>query len=763
MFIRKLIIPKQLNGRKIRIEISKFVLLFIALLITVSCQKREWDNPFDPDCPKEFFTPSAFKAEQQGNLVKLSWIQTNTNISGFKLERKIPGESWVEIASVEKSITTWNDDNLSGGKLHEYRLYALAGSNQSNKVTTQITPIFFATITTIIATNITSKTALCGGKITNDGGASVSSRGVCWNTTGNPTIEDSKTTDGSGNGDFTSNMTNLATNTTFHVRAYALNNAGIAYGNEIIFTTFYGEVTDIDGNVYLTIKIGNQVWMAENLKVTKYNDGTPIPNITDNSNWAGLTSGAYCFYNNDISNKSIYGALYNWHAVYTNKLAPSGWHVPTDEEWTIMTTYLGEENTGGKLKEAGTEHWLIPNSFATNETRFTGLPGGHVSQSGFVYLGKYGYWWCWTDGISTGPWFRALNFDNGGITKYAFDQKVGLSVRCIQGVLTKPVISTTSISQITTTTAISGGNIASDGGASITSRGVCWNTTGNPTISDAKTSDGGGIGSFTSSITGLTSNTTYFVRAYATNSQGTAYGSHVSFTTSPSGNPTGSFIDSRDGKTYKTVKIGGQTFMAENLAYLPAVNPSNTFSFTGYKYYVYGYEGTNVAEAKATSNYINFGVLYNWISAVQGSAGSNSVPSGVKGICPDGWHLPSIGEWNNFKQYLIDNGYGYGGSGPYIAKSLAAKTGWSASLTDGTPGFEPEKNNSSGFSALAGGIIVYHLFNWQNNSAFWWSATNYSSTPETSAVYVRVDFNSPSFPSYGTDKSDAFSVRCIKD
>jgi uncharacterized protein (TIGR02145 family) len=121
------------------------------------------------------------------------------------------------------------------------------------------------------------------------------------------------------------------------------------------------------------------------------------------------------------------------------------------------------------------------------------------------------------------------------------------------------------------------------------------------------------------------------------------------------------------------------------------------------------------------------------------------------------------GEWYILKQYLIDNGYGFGGTEPYIAKSLAAKTSWSNSNTEGTPGFKSDKNNSSGFSALAGGILVYHTFSSLNMSVFWWSATNYGNTPETTAEYFRVDNNSPAFPSFGCDKSDALSVRCIKD
>ena len=140
-----------------------------------------------------------------------------------------------------------------------------------------------------------------------------------------------------------------------------------------------GTVTNIDGNVYKTVKIGKQWWMAENLKTTRYRNGEEIINITDPIQWGALVIGAYCWYNNDISNKGPYGALYNWNAVMDDRnLAPVGWHIPTDEEWTTLSTTLGGESVaGGKLKEAGFSHWNAPNTGATNESGFTVLPNGY--------------------------------------------------------------------------------------------------------------------------------------------------------------------------------------------------------------------------------------------------------------------------------------------------------------------------------------------------------------------------------------------------
>lgn len=194
-------------------------------------------------------------------------------------------------------------------------------------------------------------------------------------------------------------------------------------------------VTDFDGNVYNTVNIGTQVWMAENLKVTHYRNGDSIPNITVNSQWSGLTSGAYGNYNNDTSYATTYGLLYNWYAVTdSSDICPTGWHIPSDAEWTTLTDYLGGVNVaGGKMKEMGTTHWTSPNTGATNTSGFTGLPGGIRSSNGYFYqINSHGYWWSSTENSSTMAWRRYL---------YAYDAKVdvaynektyGFSIRCIR-------------------------------------------------------------------------------------------------------------------------------------------------------------------------------------------------------------------------------------------------------------------------------------------------------------------------------------------
>lgn len=197
-----------------------------------------------------------------------------------------------------------------------------------------------------------------------------------------------------------------------------------------------GNFTDPrDGQVYSVVLIGDQVWMSQDLRATKYNDGTDIPNITDNSDWINLTSGAYCWYANADNNKNLYGGLYNWYAVHTGKLSPIGWRVPSDADWRILIEYLGGEDVaGGKLKEAGYIHWYAPNTGATNESGFTALPSGvRAGDFGwFVCVGEFAIYWS-TEGISSSLgidrvlWNRDYNFRIG------YDLKVsGYSVRCIK-------------------------------------------------------------------------------------------------------------------------------------------------------------------------------------------------------------------------------------------------------------------------------------------------------------------------------------------
>ncbi len=290
-------------------------------------------------------------------------------------------------------------------------------------------------VTTSDPSAASATTGTGGGTVSSDGGSAVIVRGVCWSTSPNPTTTGpNKTSDGSGTGTFSSNISGLAANTTYHVRAYATNSVGTAYGTDKQFTTDPLTVNDIDGNSYHVIRIGTQLWTKENLKTTKLNDGANISQVTGNAAWSNLTTPGYCWYNNnEVPYKATYGALYNWYAVNTGKLCPTGWHVSTDDEWITLENYLGGASpAGGKLKETGTAHWLTPNTGATNESEFTALPGGWRQNTGtFESIYNYGYWWTST-AISPDAWYRRIWYNDDKIFRDFKVEKFGMSVRCVK-------------------------------------------------------------------------------------------------------------------------------------------------------------------------------------------------------------------------------------------------------------------------------------------------------------------------------------------
>jgi uncharacterized protein (TIGR02145 family) len=302
--------------------------------------------------------------------------------------------------------------------------------------------LIFTTSNIIIATtpvsSVTSTSASTGGTIRSDFAEPVIERGVCWHTLPNPTISDSKTSDGSGIGSYSSNMIGLITNTIYYVRAYVVTNQGTLYGDQIILKTMTGLVADVDGNVYNTVTIGTQMWMAENLRTTRYNDGTVIPEASSSS----YNKPNYCSYMYENANREKYGFLYNFYVVMTNKLCPVGWHVPTDAEWTGLTDYLGGEKfAGGKMKEAGFLHWESPNTAATNECGFGGLPGGYSARQEnsvpmahypFAGLGEIGSWYTSSEWNTSMAWCRYISYSDKEVGRAHEQNSGGLSVRCIK-------------------------------------------------------------------------------------------------------------------------------------------------------------------------------------------------------------------------------------------------------------------------------------------------------------------------------------------
>ncbi len=336
---------------------------------------------------------------------------------------------------------------LAPGTSYHVRAYAVnsIGTAYGNNVTFTTLAVV-PSVTTSAVASLSQTTASTGGNVTATGGADVTSRGVCWGINPDPVVEGNYTTDGSGEGTFNSLLTDLVPNTLYYVRAYAVNSAGTSYGEQVEY--YHGSITDIDGNEYPVVRIGTQIWMAENLKTTRFNDGSEIENVTENYDWADITSPAYSLYNNDMDTYGPkYGAFYNWYAVSTGKLCPSGWHVPSDDEFKTLETYLGmTEEQADELGPRGTDQgsrlkntfgWL-DNGNGTNTSGFSALPGGTRSHMTGAFMNE-GYvtgLWCFDENNQEQFFFRYLSGDMAEVGRdFVVDEKfksTGRYIRCIK-------------------------------------------------------------------------------------------------------------------------------------------------------------------------------------------------------------------------------------------------------------------------------------------------------------------------------------------
>ena len=335
-----------------------------------------------------------------------------------------------------------------------------------------------------------------------------------------------------------------------------------------------------------------------------------------------------------------------------------------------------------------------------------------------------------------------------------------------------PTVITASVSDITDTSAICGGTVTDDGGDSGTVYGVCLSTSPNPTVETRHTTDGNGTGTFTSSLTGLSSSLTYYVRAYATNRAGTAYGEEVLFTIpiNPDGDtrscPNTPTLSDRDGNIYNTLQIGEQCWMRENLrttSYAdgtPIGHGNGASLDTAYWYY----------PMDDAANKPNYGLLYNWPAVVRGVTGSAANPSGVQGICPDGWHVPSDAEWTQLTDYVSSySEYVCSGNNINIAKSLVSTVGWNLSSINNpclAGNDTPATNNTTGFGALPAGYgnddytneFIYGGLGY--NTAFW---TSTIAEVSYDPVYYRLfHFNlAEIIRNYDYGYQSANAVRCV--
>ena len=603
-------------------------------------------------------------------------------------------------------------------------------------------PILFApTISaTSVVSNISRYGATSGATITNNGGAPILASGVCWSATSNtPTIADNKTTDGTSFGAFTSTFSGLTAGVTYNVRAYATNSVGTSYGAVQSFTTAVK-------TIQTAVLIGSQVWTDKNLNVANYRNGDPITYAANAAQWnaaniAGTGAFTYLKFASGDGG-ATYGKLYNWYAVNDARgLAPTGYHIPTQAEWT---TLRGTQPGNGKTLKSNTTDWsasfsnvnnnitFIPdanysNYNGTNSTGFNALPGGSLFPNGTN--GNYGsasFWTATVDAVNSAnanwTYFHPNYLYDGANCCGTYEKGNGMAIRLvkdnnvIETASPTPTLTTTTSSSISATSAVVGGAITDEGNTQVSLRGFVYGTSAGSSTYSVTT--GSGAGTFTNTLTGLISGTTYFVRSFATNVQGTSYGTEINFT------PT---------LILTTVTIGSKIWTDKNLdisnyrngdpitfaANATDWNAATNAGIGAWCYYSWD-----------SNNGPIYGKLYNWYAV-----------NDPRGLAPTGYHIPTAAEYAT----LASN------SGSSLQSTTSE---WAGNIG----------SNTTGFTGLPGGnndITLNNQFEDKGTSGWFWSATPNASDP-TQATF-RLLHQSHAFIELNYSKKYGMSVRLVKD
>ncbi len=605
-------------------------------------------------------------------------------------------------------------------------------------------------VSTTIVSEIAQTSAKCSSNIEKDGGAKVTERGICWNTVENPLIENNKVSGGTGIGDFTIDLSNLTPNTTYYIRAYASNIVGTSYGKQVIFKTepeapnagpvVISDITKVSASCSANIinDGGSPVTARGICWSTTINPHIALTTKTTNGNGTGSFSSsitnltaATTYYVRAYATNSL-GTSYGNNTLFTT-LAPD----PPTVTSTLLDIsggvsailYSNVSNDGGANVTARGAVW------STTTNPHIGLTTKTIDGAGT------GQFTSTATGLepNTKYYIRAFATNSAG-TSYGQESNFTTNAGT-------PAIGTTAVSSIGETAATCNVKISNDGGSAVTERGVCWSKATNPhTGLTTKTANGTGKANFLAFITGLTSNTTYYVRAYATNSIGTTYSNQIEIkTTQP--------ISDNEGNSYKTVVIGTQTWMAENLKVTKYKNgdligttatPAEDLTGTSSPKYQW-------PPNKSESNVATYGRLYTYY-----------VVTDSRGVCPAGWHIPTKDELSTMVYYLKNNGHNdnlY--SGNQIGPAMASESNWAYYSAIGSIG-QVTNRNSSGFNGKPAGYRLDNgvYFSITKANAIW-SSSKYNSSNfyylDLEYQYNFVDVKYAGITLYG------FSARCLKD
>jgi uncharacterized protein (TIGR02145 family) len=509
-------------------------------------------------------------------------------------------------------------------------------------------------------------------------------------------------------------------------------------------------INDVDGNIYQTVTIGNQTWMAENLRTTKYRNGDGISLFTDSIAGNLIKKGAQCAYNNDKISLIKYGRYYNYYAVEDERnIAPEGWHVATRGDWELLDDYLIANEFNYDKKKLGknyakslaaTSDWTTSNregaigneQTLNNSSNLNAFPAGYFCNTGFFGLNNWTAWWTIYE-FGKKSSLAYLWSDSTSLYLPFNDQKYnGQTVRCVKD--SQPAITASEVVTYTSKSALVYGKIIAKGGCKITSRGFCWSTSSQPIYSlKTKTVDPNNPDSssfFYGILPDLIKNKTYYIRAYATYSYGTktdvVYENEQVFTFLP--------LTDIDGNVYHTVKIGNQTWMVENLKTSKYRDGSPINYLANFKQWEQSTQGALCVYNNEIKNIHKYGLLYNWY-AVNDS----------RKIAPLGWHIATDKDWATLIEFL---------GGEKIA-GTKLKANWTSFIKSGKfEGFYP--------IAVYAGIRNFNGVYSNNDSwGLWWSATENPNLTEALARLIVTNKND--IYKVSSPKSMGYSVRCVKD
>ena len=663
----------------------------------------------------------------------------------YSTSASMSNKQTAEFSGIPDSLFSVAVSGLQSFTTYYYKAFATNALGTAEGEVMQFTTVIKPSVTTNAATDLHSASATLNGNVTNHGGTTSTVRGFVYGTSAE-NLADSVTS-GTGSGAYSKEIAGLTPSTTYYFKAFASNSAGTVYGEVKQFATKAAVTPTVQTNAATSITattatFNGNVTAAGNDPVTVrgFMWGTSSSNLSNNVE-SGSGTGSFTKEITGLTHSTTY-----YYKAYATNAAGTSYGQEKSFATTTITAPTVQTNAASSISMTG----------ATLNGNITADGGATVTARGFVYgTSASNLSQNVQSGSGTGSFTKVITGLSHSTTYYykayatnAIGTNYGEVKTFTTTAITAPIVQTSG-SQEYVSAALLYGYITSDGGATVTASGFMYGTNSLLLIQNVQANNESGLlGSFYAEIRGLPENTTYYYKAYATNSEGTSYGEVLSFTTKGC-SPGLPFTDSRDGNVYSTVIIGDQTWMAENLRYEGNTSLGSTASpTTKYRYYPNG----------NSSNVATYGYLYNWPAVMNGASSSNTNPSGVQGICPNGWHLPSKAEWDHLRYELDYND----NTGAQLAGNLNL---WESGVLTSSSMF-----GTSGFNALPAGCYSsgYGYSGFGQRTIFW-TSTVYSGDSNYAwdeGIFFNQTYlglwGNPDYE-YSFSIDNGASVRCVRD